>query len=97
MSKHTPGPWRAVESGTANLPAYDIEAGKKTGGWRLITYLAASTRTSAEYEEQMRGNARLIAAAPELLEALEAMLRPTYTAEDVSRAVMAVRKAKGEA
>jgi len=71
---YTPGPWRSVESGTVNLPAFDIEASKKTGGWRLITCLASSTHTSAEYDEQMKANAHLIAAAPELLEALEALV-----------------------
>jgi hypothetical protein len=85
MSKHTPGPWELRPYTAADSAGWCI----RLEGERDIDI--------DEYSDESRGNAHLIAAAPELLETLEALLRPTYTAEDVSRAVMAVRKAKGEA
>lgn len=66
--KHTPGPWKfGKELGARNgewLVSFD--AGSK---WRGIAI--AETRTGPGSEE---ANARLIAAAPELLEACQAMI-----------------------
>ena len=67
--KHTPGPWK-----------FEKELYSYSGEW-LISYDAgekgrgiaiAETRVGSGYE---LGNARLIAAAPELLEALDGMLQ----------------------
>ena len=65
MSKHTPGPWFV----TGNMTRY-VEA--RIGGG-LIQEIAAVGPTSADdgYGQQQIANARLIAAAPDLLEALE--------------------------
>ena len=67
--KHTPGPWKA-ENGTGS-------GGKGWGCWEVFacdgpeTYIAGSNRDNPDQE----ANARLIAAAPELLEALQTALR----------------------
>jgi hypothetical protein len=58
-TKHTPGPWTAK----ANLDVVD------SNGERVARL--ASTRGKYEYEEI---NARLIAAAPELLDALQELV-----------------------
>ncbi len=63
MSAHTPGPWKAVDvRGTVRLV---------TGtGNALIELKPASAEGGASYD----ANARLIAAAPEMLEALRGLL-----------------------
>ena len=66
MSGHTPGPWISLGQGdivTKSVPTCDAE------GYTDIAavYVIANDSGAA--------NARLIAAAPELLEALEAVLR----------------------
>ena len=65
MSKHTPGPWVVV----GRLTKY-VEA-RLVG--RLIQEVAACGPTMADegYGQQQEANARLIAAAPDLLEALQ--------------------------
>ena len=65
MSKHTPGPWVVV----GRLTKY-VEA-RLVGG--LIQEVAACGPTMADegYGQQQEANARLIAAAPDLLEALQ--------------------------
>jgi hypothetical protein len=88
MSKHTPGPWTPLWAPLTDA-AVAVVSNDKT------ETVVVDTRRGAP--NISRADALLMAAAPELLEALEALLRPTYTAEDVSRAVMAVLKAKGEA
>jgi hypothetical protein len=60
--KHTPGPWK-IQSATRNYDNFKIEA----EGWGIITNIEDNSNES-------EGNARLIAAAPELLE----MLKITY-------------------
>lgn len=77
---------------------------KATEEW-LLTVMPAPDHAhspapwSARTFEQLKlspADARLAASAPELLAALETILQPTVTAKDYSRAIMAVRKAKGE-
>ncbi len=67
MSKHKPGPW--FVNGRESYTKY-IEA--RIGGG-LLQEVAACGPT--EQQEQQEANARLIAAAPDLLEALIAMER----------------------
>lgn len=65
-SKHTPGPWR---NGSVHIVA-DVESiGKKT---EVIVCHVWNRGSDA----QTAANARLIAAAPELLAALQAILHP---------------------
>ena len=64
MSKHTPGPW------TRSYSNY-IYQGKDTASkGRLVAICEPTTRTQEDWD-QVFANARLMAAAPELLEALE--------------------------
>ncbi len=69
MSEHTPGPWTAT---------------KQT---ERCTYIAANTKIADVYSTAFRdfeneaANARLIAAAPELLAALKALLEACYAAD----------------
>ena len=88
MNKHTPGPWRVVED---RVPAsLEVYSGK--------TAIAECWRR-AETETEL-ANARLIAAAPELLDALQylANVCPAINAqgeEAHQRASAAVAKAVG--
>ena len=71
MSKHTPGPWF---HNTEGAPKPDVRAA--SGRSVAVTWMVCSSAPkSAEcYQartEEDRANARLIAAAPDLLEALQ--------------------------
>lgn len=83
-SKHTPGPWKPLSSMDGHVEA---ECG----------LIAKAYRYSIDSDElPVEANARLIAAAPEMLEALRALIEPTYsrkTAERKARA--AIAKATG--
>ena len=100
-TKHTPGPWYV----TGNLTRYiNVRIG---GG--LIQEVASCGPTEADggYGPQQEANARLIAAAPDLLEALSGMLacwrsvcraqgwEPEHVVEAV-RAQEAIAKATGD-
>ena len=87
--KHTPGPWEFTTSGTVQ----DAKG-------KSIAYAAGRESMSVAY-----ANGRLIAAAPELLEALEQLgtvlsfVLPSARAEVqrlMKQAEAAIRKAKGE-
>jgi hypothetical protein len=94
MSKHTPGPWRAsnatVYAPNQNAPRQmipiKIESGWLDGAW--------------ESDDEAHANARLIAAAPEMLEALELIdgydgdAIPVSQVRETVRAALA--KARGE-
>ena len=92
MSKHTPGPWVVV----GNLTKY-VEA-RLVGG--LIQEVAACGPTMADegYGQQQEANARLIAAAPDLLEALKRCKFDSLnmTLEDREFCRAAIAKATGE-
>ena len=82
MNKHTPGPW-TYEQISNN--AYVIDE----NGSAVMLY--------RNPDDEMKANASLIAAAPELLEALEwAVDNPHDDAYWISQARAAIRKAKGE-
>ena len=73
MTEHTPGPW-TVDDGINVVHRYTTPErgpGYEVAGIAKVTYAAARTEA----------NAYLIAAAPDLLAALEAMLRSTNTFE----------------
>jgi hypothetical protein len=68
--KHTPGPWVQVpQTNGGTLIAHPFETGKQMSprGLRVICF--TMDRASSLFEDE--ANARLIAAAPGLLEALE--------------------------
>ena len=86
MTTHTPGPWH-VESGD------EVRA---ADGWE-VAYIYGASRQRVDWE----ANARLIAAAPELLEALEAITANASWADwrdldQILNARAAIAKAKGE-
>lgn len=97
MSAHTPSPWTFVQSGTGDFPIWNVRIGTRG----LITLPATAGM------ETMDADARLIAAAPELLEACKLIvsvfdaLPPTSAARterlQINAARAAIAKATGEA
>ncbi|WP_051439464.1 hypothetical protein [Bordetella petrii] len=90
-TKHTPGPWMVLPSVVPTQFAILTEHGVRQDV--AVTYGFDHTPREA--------NARLIAAAPELLEALEEFVHP-YSSETLTegerleKARAAIAKAKGE-
>ena len=64
MSKHTPGPWKF--SGTAGLETVRTEESRHFVAWPTVTRDGQRMPS-----DEVEANARLIAAAPEMLAALE--------------------------
>jgi hypothetical protein len=94
MSRHTPGPWK--EDAWVGTDPYDdpdgpfVEVGNVRWSPNKVDVPAAIEQTA---------NARLIAAAPELLEACEGLLNalPSATTHPAIKAARAaIAKAKGE-
>jgi hypothetical protein len=94
-SKHTPGPWE-VESGEA-VYVLDKEYGRVcTVNWLRGPFGSFGRRTDAEGH----ANARLIAAAPDLLAALRALVAKSTDlhgdwSEEWRKALEAIAKAEG--
>lgn len=86
--KHTPGPWVISGSSIWNTETH-----------RAI--YASGCKPISKRDEEGQANARLIAAAPDLLEALElalANLKPKYSQDHivVKKLTEAIAKANGE-
>lgn len=87
MNTHTPGPWAFRYGGSDNCPLevyVPIENGDTIAG---------------EYGISEEANARLIASAPDLLEALEALVKshaPDANFPAVNNARSAIAKARGK-
>jgi len=103
MSKFTPGPWKVGESIGANIVT---KTGEMRACFTVIEadgFIAGSGVAMAHIKpdaDESNANARLIAAAPDLLAALEWMVS-AYTDEDdsgpfIQRARAAIAKATGE-
>lgn len=108
-TEHTPGPWLATEDPMSSQDYQTLVALPGRAG-AMGTWLALVQHNWNEAEagerriswKEAEANARLIAAAPELLEALENLLAVNegeggtrYRAQDIARA--AIAKAKGAA
>ena len=63
-AKHTPGPW---------YPVYSIETGTFNNSFKIGTSDVIVARTPTSNGHETEANARLIAAAPDLLAACEAV------------------------
>jgi hypothetical protein len=103
MSKHTPGPWDSIArlSGSENHKGYRVVSASRR-------HLVADVIPVDEDGNEGGANARLIAAAPELLNALCSLLRHVERAREQvlfsvgddgpeAFARAAIAKAKGEA
>ncbi len=102
---YTPGPWQAVASQPVRCTqCYSIRADPPLGPGRLIattrTYTASPT--TGQYPPEHEANARLLAAAPELLAALKRLLRETSygtqpcDSQTINSARAAIAKAEGK-
>lgn len=98
MTKHTPGPWTEDLSSVHGPCAFKVRAGDS-----LVAYACAASVSTAwpDNEHQHRpenapsvANARLIAAAPDLLAALEEVVG-SLGGMDWEIATDAIAKAKG--
>lgn len=98
MSKHTRGPWTMHDE---RAGAFIVTAGDRETGYPIC----ARPSSIGEKESECLANARLIAAAPDLLEALESgrsLLHALATPDDrVTQVAMrqidnAIAEAKGE-
>ena len=88
MSKHTPGPWR--DGGPSAIGGWPVVG---TGRGRIICYM----RYAYPIDSKTAANARLIAAAPDLLAALK-NLEHEWDGErcDMAEAQEAIAKAEGK-
>lgn len=101
MSKHTRGPWE-VKTEECDKPYIRIRGTILGGRFKIANVLTPNHDGVHEREaEETRANARLIASAPELLEALIELLHAVnndrhglWKATD--NAVSAIKQAKGE-
>jgi hypothetical protein len=87
-TKHTPGPWTAVTRSNG-----EIEVVTDDGNYEMT--VATVYQTGKLAKEQAPGNAQILAAAPELLEALAALADDSWS--DISGQPCVPNKATVEA
>jgi hypothetical protein len=103
MDKYSPGPWH-IDGGTGKKGELFVwtdrdEKGRGYLGTHEVCIATVHTRLFEEgqdlacVEEGIEANARLIAAAPELLEALKETLRASPMGPHVKKAQAAIAKA----
>ena len=72
----TPGPWFAVNCGTEDEPMYSVKAARIKG--KPPRHEVCICATGDSPQDMETANARLIAAAPDLLEALKTARHQVY-------------------
>jgi hypothetical protein len=100
MSKHTPGPWSVFRQDGYATYIHAINEGDEINTFQVASCHCATNRKYFPTRNEAEANARLIAAAPDLLEVLqEVMDRPLLTegADWWVRARAAIAKAEGQA
>lgn len=97
-SNHTPGPWKMNDLRHQRAGKIKIEHDCAVSGQYGLTSHVANVMSRSECAD---GNANLIAAAPELLEACEALLRALPSefngSPELRQAHEAISKARGRA
>lgn len=99
MSNHTPGPWKVFDGHGSNRFAPAIVDGIPDIDGKCVANCICHVATT---NDDVAANARLIAAAPELLAALESLVDsvqrvdPGVYGDDVASARKAIRKARGD-
>ena len=105
---HTPGPW-CIHRAYANAQTMQVTDDDGESWDFTHTYIAQGERIIAQAQHQskshgwtavqnvdeMWANARLIAAAPEMLAALQSLTHPMASDEDLQNALAVIAKAKG--
>jgi len=90
---HTQGPWHVgAGNGEGNIFSDNGRTRLEIGGTTLYS-IAQITRGWDEVEDE--ANARLIAAAPEMLAALQSLTHPMASDEDLQNALAVIAKVKG--
>jgi hypothetical protein len=90
---HTQGPWHVgAGNGEGSIFADDGRTRLEIGGTTLYS-IAQITRGWSEAEDE--ANARLIAAAPEMLAALQSLTHPMASDQDLQNALAVISKVKG--
>lgn len=93
--KHTPGPWHAREWQCRGVTSVGRVADNRVGFEQIAECSGNGRQVSNEQEE---ADARLIAAAPDLLEALKGVLRVAdRKTDEFDAARAAIAKATGSA
>lgn len=101
---HTPGPWEIVQDAPEN-PKARFQIGHRVSPTSATYVCTIRTEKILTLDGNHAANARLIAAAPELLAALEEMLdvldrnnvpAPAYLRKSEAQARAAIAKAKGQ-
>lgn len=100
MSKHTPGPWFVEQDQKTPIYVSPVARHEQVCICNVCP-IDEDDSESGDFlvDEQTRANARLIAAAPDLLDALEACYDYGGLTGDswvVDKVVAAIEKAKGE-
>jgi hypothetical protein len=83
---HTAGPWHPVTLGASPDHAWAIDS-------ELVEIARLSEWPDRKAEAE--ANARLIAAAPEMLAVLQSLTHPMASEEDLQNALAVIAKAKG--
>jgi hypothetical protein len=98
MNKHTTGPWKAEQNSSGHV-AFDINSDPPSGPWKAVATVEANQLGAATIRPQeAQANARLIAAAPDLLAVCQQLMVTDYGAnlsELRHQATLAVEKATG--
>jgi hypothetical protein len=83
---HTAGPWYPVTLGAS-----------PDRSWAIDSELVEIARLSEwpDHKAEAEANARLIAAAPDLLAALQSLTHPMASDEDLQNALAVIAKAEG--
>lgn len=83
---HTAGPWWLVEAfdriGSSVQRVYSVHANDRTPGGLPYEFAGLARVPACEGDQKLEANARLIAAAPELLEACRGALEQLRASDD---------------
>jgi len=94
MTKHTPGPWKTEQSSRTDI--YIISQSVEARNKWVATACNHEFHPTEENNKRNQYNARLIAAAPDLLEALRFCAGTSYIDDAHRVAQQAIAKATGE-